>query len=221
MRHWLWVGALVLWLWLGGMGPAQATAVTDLPATPPASWVFDEADVFSPSTVNQVNRTLTQLSQDTGFQVHVVSLRRLDYGETASSFGEKLFQRWFPDGGAKQVLLTLVARTATADLQAGSEVIPLLPSATALSIVEDTLLKLVRRDVYNQALVDTVTRLQAVLSGQPDPGPPPEDVERIEGNFATAAETRQTKDISTAVVVVLLILATVIPMVTYYWYVQR
>ncbi|MEN9208292.1 MAG: TPM domain-containing protein [Gloeomargarita sp. GMQP_bins_120] len=221
MGRWLWVGVLVLWLWLGGMAAAQATAVSDLPATPPASWVFDEADVFSPSTVNQVNRILTQLSQDTGFQVHVVSLRRLDYGETANSFGEKLFQRWFPDGGARQVLVTLVARTATADLQAGAEVLPLLPSATAVSVVEETLLKPVRNNVYNLALVNTVARLQAILSGQPDPGPPPEEVERIEGTFATAAETRQSRDIWTAVVIVLLILATVIPMVTYYWYVQR
>ncbi|MEN9244651.1 MAG: TPM domain-containing protein, partial [Gloeomargarita sp. DG02_5_bins_242] len=180
-----------------------------------------QGEVFSPSTVNEVNRRLTQLAQATGLQVHVVSLRRLDYGETATSFGEKLFQRWFPDGGANQVLLTLVARTATADLQAGAAVLPLLSSETALSITQDTLLKPVRNNIYNQALLDTVERLSLVLSGQPDPGPPPEEMEPTAGNFATVAATRQQKDWSTAVVIILLILATVIPMVTYYWYVLR
>jgi uncharacterized protein len=46
-------------------------------------------------------------------------------------------------------------------------------------------------------------------------------VEPTAGNFATIEETRKQKDFSTAVVIVLLILATVIPMVTYYWYVLR
>ncbi len=218
--RWLWGLALVLWLWVGQLAPAGATAVGELPATPP-QWVLDQGEVFSPSTVNQVNRHLTQLSQDTGVQVRIVSLRRLDYGETASSFGEKLFQRWFPDGGAQQVLITLVARTATADLQAGADVIPRLPSATALSIIQETLLQPVRQNIYNQALLDTVQRLSLVLSGQPDPGPPAEVVEPTAGNFATVAATREQKDWATAVVIVLLILATVIPMVTYYWYVLR
>jgi uncharacterized protein len=218
--RWLWALALTLLVWLGYGGAAWATAVNELPATPP-QWVLDQAEVFSPSTINQVNRTLTRLAQDTGFQVRVVSLRRLDYGETAASFGEKLFQRWFPDGGARQVLVTLVARTATADMQAGAAVTPLLPAATALSITQETLLRPVRQNIYNQALLDTVERLHLILSGQPDPGPPPEDVEPTAGNFATVAETHEQRDWATAAVIVLLILATVIPMVTYYWYVQR
>ncbi|MEN9215129.1 MAG: TPM domain-containing protein [Gloeomargarita sp. DG02_4_bins_56] len=218
--RWLWGLGLTLVLFLGQGLPAWATAVSELPATAP-QWVLDQGEVFSPSTVNEVNRRLTQLAQATGLQVHVVSLRRLDYGETATSFGEKLFQRWFPDGGANQVLLTLVARTATADLQAGAAVLPLLSSETALSITQDTLLKPVRNNIYNQALLDTVERLSLVLSGQPDPGPPPEEMEPTAGNFATVAATRQQKDWSTAVVIILLILATVIPMVTYYWYVLR
>ncbi|APB32989.1 Beta-propeller domains of methanol dehydrogenase type [Gloeomargarita lithophora Alchichica-D10] len=218
--RWLWGLGLALCLLLGNVTPVWATAVSELPATPP-QWVLDQGEVFSPSTVNQVNRTLTQLTQDTGLKVHIVSLRRLDYGETATSFGEKLFQRWFPQGGADQVLVTLVARTATADLQAGAAVTPRLSSETALSITQETLLKPVRNNIYNQALVDTVQRLSLVLSGQPDPGPPPEEIEPTAGNFATVAETRQKKDFSTAIVIILLILATVIPMVTYYWYVLR
>lgn len=62
-----WLGGVVLTLMLlvGNMAPVWATAVSELPATPP-QWVLDQGEVFSPSTVNQVNRTLTQLNKDTG-----------------------------------------------------------------------------------------------------------------------------------------------------------
>ncbi|MEN9244116.1 MAG: TPM domain-containing protein, partial [Gloeomargarita sp. DG02_5_bins_242] len=80
--RWLWGLGLTLVLFLGQGLPAWATAVSELPATAP-QWVLDQGEVFSPSTVNEVNRRLTQLAQATGLQVHVVSLRRLDYGETA------------------------------------------------------------------------------------------------------------------------------------------
>ena len=57
----------------------------------------------------------------------------------------------------------------------------------------------------------------AVLSGEPDPGPPAiVDNIQVEGTFATAEETEATKSDSTTLVIFLLIGATVIPMVTYY-----
>ena len=57
----------------------------------------------------------------------------------------------------------------------------------------------------------------AVLSGLEDPGPPAVKELNIEGTFTTAEDT---DDRSAAIwTIVLLILATVIPMVTYFWYV--
>ncbi|HEY9837120.1 MAG TPA: hypothetical protein V6D27_09510, partial [Vampirovibrionales bacterium] len=70
---------------------------------------------------------------------------------------------------------------------------------------------------YNQALTDVSDRMIAVLSGQPDPGPPIIDTSlNIERTFATAEETDSGN--ATMVVIVLLVLATVIPMATYYFY---
>jgi uncharacterized protein len=57
----------------------------------------------------------------------------------------------------------------------------------------------------------------AVLSGLEDPGPPEVKELNIEGTFTTAEETDDRS--ATIWTIVLLVLATVIPMVTYFWYV--
>lgn len=68
-------------------------------------------------------------------------------------------------------------------------------------------------------MTDGINRLVAVLSGETDPGPP-KVVEvalpQSGRNFKTAEETDGTS--STIVVVGLLIAATIIPMVTYFWF---
>ena len=69
---------------------------------------------------------------------------------------------------------------------------------------------------YNQALIEAEKRLTAVLSGQTDPGPPLVQDISLEGTFATAEETDDKS--ATIWVVVLLALATLIPMVTYFLY---
>lgn len=70
---------------------------------------------------------------------------------------------------------------------------------------------------YNQAFLDASDRLVAVISGNPDPGPPVvEETIQTEGTFARAEDTDDRS--ATVIVVVLLVLATVIPMATYYFY---
>ena len=70
---------------------------------------------------------------------------------------------------------------------------------------------------YNEAFAAASTRIATVLSGEPDPGAPEVvDNIQVEGTFKKAEETDQGN--ATVVVVVLLVLATVIPMVTYFWY---
>jgi uncharacterized protein len=61
--------------------------------------------------------------------------------------------------------------------------------------------------------------LAAVLSGEPDPGPPiVENKISAESTFTKAEDTDRGS--ATILVVVLLILATVIPMLTYFAYVR-
>jgi uncharacterized protein len=95
-----------------------------------------------------------------------------------------------------------------------------LTSDIATSIANETLLAPLRDgNKYNQAFLDASDRLVAVLSGQPDPGPP-QIIEKVqaERTFKTAEETEEERGNATAWVVGLLIAATVIPMATYYIY---
>jgi uncharacterized protein len=184
------------------------------------SWVIDQAGALSRVTRNEISGELDKLAKQTGKEVRFVTIHRLDYGETVESFAQKLFQKWFPtpEAQADQVLLVLDNVTNTIAVQTGEAVKEILPDEVAESVAQETMMVPLRDgNKYNQAFLDASDRLVAVLSGQPDPGPPViEDNIQTEGTFARAEETDDRS--ATIVVVVLLVLATVIPMATYYLY---
>jgi uncharacterized protein len=212
---------LTLQLWLTASPTAQATGVYSLPNSPPdANWVIDQAGALSRVTRSEINSELEKLAEQTGKQVRFVTIHRLDYGETVDSFAEQLFKKWFPtvESQAGQVLLVLDNVTNTTTIKTSSDIKDLLTDEIAQSVAQETVMVPLRQDnKYNQAFLDASDRLVAVLSGQPDPGPPlVEDAVQTEGTFARAEETDDRS--ATIVVVVLLVLATVIPMATYYFY---
>ncbi len=202
--------------------PASATGVYQMPNLNVGSstWVLDKAEVLSRINEGKINNALEKLAKDTGNQVRVVTIHRLDYGETAQSFTDKLFEKWFPtpEAQAHQTLLVLDNLTNTTGIRSGDAVKSIMPDNIANSVVSETLMVPLREgDKYNQAFGDATDRLVAVLSGKPDPGPPVvKDTVQVEGTFKSAEET--DKGTSTIIVVVLLVAATVIPMATYYWY---
>lgn len=214
--------ALTALIWISGGTPASATGVYDIPnvTVGDATWVIDQADILSRLTESNISTKLEALAKETGNEVRFVTIRRLDYGETMESFTDKLFEKWFPtpEAQSNQVLLTLDNVTNNTAIQAGSLVKDLLPEQTAESIAQETVMVPLRNgNKYNQALVDATDRLIAVLSGEPDPGPPVVELNiQTEGTFATAEETDDRS--ATVIVVGLLIVATVIPMATYFLY---
>ncbi len=209
-------------LWLLGTASASATGVYSMPnlAAGDDTWVVDQATALSRVTRNEISGELQALAKATGTEVRFVTLHRLDYGETAATFADKLFQKWFPtpEAQANQVLLVLDNVTNTAAVKTGAEVPADLTEDIAASIAQETLMAPLRQgNKYNQAFLDASDRLVAVLSGEADPGPPViEDTVQTEGTFARSEETDDRS--ATVIVVVLLVLATVIPMATYYFY---
>lgn len=201
--------------------PAAATGAYELPGSVDESlWVVDEADTLSRLTEVNLTQTLKSLAAKTGNQVRLVTLHRLDYGETVESFAEQLFTQWFPtaDEQAPQAVLVLDNVTNTSALRAGDEVKGYLSNEIAESVAQETLLAPIRAgNKYNQAFSDATNRLVAVLSGDPDPGPPiVEEIVQTEGTFATSEETKESN--ATVWVIGLLAAATIIPMATYYFY---
>lgn len=209
------------------VGPAQAIAPFQLPtvAAGEATWIVDDADIISRINEGKISNRFSKLASETGNEVRLVTIRHFDYGETIQTFTDKLFERWYPtaEEQANQTLLVLDEVTKTVGIRVGEDSTALLPEDIATSIAQETVLvPLLEGDKYNQAFLDGTTRLVAVLSGQDDPGPPvfDENFDSLsESTFASAEATEENRGNNAILLIVLLVLATVIPMATYYWYV--
>lgn len=202
--------------------PAMATGLYDLPDfNSEEVWVVDTADAISLSNQKKLTSTFKQLANETGQEIRMVAIRRLDYGETVDSLAEEVFSAWYPDAEVKanQTLLLIDTLTNNVVLRTGESAQGLVNAEIAKSVIDETVGYNIRQgDKYNQAFIDAGDRLVAVLSGQEDPGPPTivDDIQ-VEGTFTKAEDTDQGS--ATIWVIGFLILATVIPMATYFWYV--
>lgn len=200
--------------------PALATGLYEIPNLTPDTWVVDLAEVISRVNEGKISNTFQDLAKQTGNEVRIITVRRLDYGETPETFTQGLFEKWFPSKQSQEnqtILMINTAANGTA-IVSGDKVKAVMSDDIAKSIANETLTAPLREgDKYNQAFLDASDRLVAVLSGNPDPGPPQmiEKVE-VEGNFKKLQ--KEEKSNATAWIVGLLIAATVIPMATYYIY---
>lgn len=204
--------------------PASATGVYQMPnlAAGDRTWVIDQAEVLSLVNEGKISSKLEDLAKQTGKEVRMVTIRRLDYGETPASFIQALFEKWFPtsEAQANQTLLMIDTLTNGTAIVSGDQVKSLMTDKIAQSVANETVLVPLREgEKYNQAFLDASDRLVTVLSGQPDPGPPQvAETVPVEGTFKSAEETNSGN--ATIWVVGLLIAATIIPMATYYLYVR-
>ncbi|MEB3215112.1 MAG: TPM domain-containing protein [Nostocales cyanobacterium 94392] len=200
--------------------PAFATGVYNIPNLTSDTWIVDEADLISRFNEGRISSAFDELAKQTGNEVRIVTIRRLDYGETPDSFTKALFEKWFPtkEAQANQTLLTIDSVTNGTAIITGDQVKSVMSDDIAKSIASETVLVPLRNgNKYNQAFLDAQERLVTVLSGEPDPGPPEVTNEvQVEGTFTKAGETNRGN--ATAWVIGLLIAATVIPMATYYIY---
>lgn len=202
--------------------PAKAIGVYQMPKVNAGepTWVIDKAEVLSRLNEGKLSKTLEDLAKKTGNEVRMVTIHRLDYGETPESFTKALFEKWFPTAQAQanQTVLVIDTLTNGTAIQTGEAVKSIMSDDIAQSVASETVVVPLRDgNKYNQGLLDASDRIVAVLSGQPDPGPPvvAQNVQ-VEGTFKSAEET-DTKN-STIWVVAILIIATVVPMATYFFY---
>ena len=204
---------LSVFVWPAG---AWATGLADLPAQLPQSQVLDDADLLSRSASAELDRRLQDFGAD-HIDARLVTLRRLDYGLSLDALGEQLLQRWAPQEQDRSLLLLLIesqnnsaAVAVSADLQ---EQLPAaLLSSTAISTMGLPLREGAR---YRQASLDALARLEVVLNGGDDPGPP-QLIERVpvDTNIPTREETQSSNALIW--VVVLLVLGTLVPMITWW-----
>ncbi|OKH19720.1 photosystem II repair protein Psb32 [[Limnothrix rosea] IAM M-220] len=217
----LWLVSVVL-VFGGFVLPAQATGVYDVPYSTPDQpiWLVDQAEAISRANDGRLNRELETLAEKTGKGLHFVAIRRLDYGQTIEEFAEKVFAKWFPTAadGSDEMVIAVDVLTNNVAIALGENLKEKFPEETIKSITEKTVGYPLRKSAYNQALLEAEERVSAIFAGEADPGPPQIAEINIESTFTKAEDTKTTS--STIWLIVLLVLATAIPMGTYWWYVR-
>ena len=195
---------------------ALATGLADFPVQRPSSHVLDSADVLSRAASGDVNQRLEQFSE-LGVDARLVTLRRLDYGISLETLGEELLQQWQDEASRDGLLLLLIeGQNNSAAVVASRALLEQLPSTLLSSTAISTMgLQLREGSRYRQASLDALSRLEVVLNGGEDPGPP-QLVERmpVETNIPTKEETESSN--AFLWVVVLLVVGTLVPMITWW-----
>ena len=197
---------------------AVAVSAQDFPLSLPDEVVLDSGDVLSRASRNEISTRLQELNQ---FHVdaRLVTLRRLDYGLSLSAFGDELLDRWGEESNlTDRPLLIFLEETQSkqATVVAAKELLDQLPESLLRSTGRTTMGQPLRDgDRFRQATLDGVSRIEIVLNGGEDPGPPVQlELASNPTNIPTAEETEESNAFTW--VVVLLVVGTIVPMATWW-----
>ena len=197
---------------------AFAITTEDFPVARPEGHVVDSADVLSRVSRSQIEGRLVELGNER-LDARLITLRKLDYGVSLSNFGSSLIDRWSTNAGEKELPLLVMlidAQTKQTVVLADTSLRSTLPDALLQSTGRTTMNKpVVGGERYQQASFDAIARLQVVLDGGEDPGPPIETFSTIKQTNIPSQEQTQSSN-ATLVVVVLMVVGTIVPMATWW-----
>lgn len=197
--------------------PLFAAGVYDYPAEAPQQRLIDPAGLFSRSTAKELQHRLEDFEAG-HVQAHLLSVERLDYGLELESLGRQIVERWSQasPGGDSNLLLLIDAQTNTAAVVASPDLLMQLPEALLISTADTTMgLPMRMGSRYRQASLEALNRLEVVLNGADDPGPPEQQEQaEVVTNIPTRAETAAGSGFTW--VVVLLVVGTIVPMLTWW-----
>jgi uncharacterized protein len=201
---------------------AAAVSAADLPARPPADHVIDGAEVFSRASRGELERKLADFGSDR-VDARLVTVSRLDYGLSLDQLGRELIERWSAaepaseaTSGQPLLLLLIDAKTKATAVLSSPSLERQLPAQLQRSTARTTMaLPLREGNRYRQGSVDALDRLAVVLQGGEDPGEPvQEEAAPIVSNVPSKEETAGSNAFTW--VVVLLVVGSVVPMVTWW-----
>ena len=170
--------------------PALPLSLGDLPIEPPSARVLD---------------------------ARLVTVSRLDYGLTLPELSRQLLERWSSaPGGDARLLLLIDSQTKSAAIAASPALERQLPPDLLRSTARTTMAQPLREgNRYRQASLDALERLSTVLRGGEDPGEPAvSEATVVATNIPTREETASSNAFTW--VVVLLVVGTIVPMLTWW-----
>ena len=195
--------------------PSEAIAPVDFPASAPEGHVLDSAEALSRASTGELGARLSDLSVD-HINANLVTVRRLDYNIDLDSFASELLTRWQGSPDDSDLLIAIDTGANAVSIAADQTLLQRLPNSLLESTADETMAVALRDGGrYRQATIDGLSRLETVLAGQEDPGPP-ELIEQVAvvSNVPSKEETEESNALIW--VAVLLVLGTLIPMATWW-----
>lgn len=194
--------------------PILAGAV---PEQRPVANVIDESGSLTKSSINFIEKSLSNLKEAGSGDIYFVSIRSLPFEQTPREYAKELFDKWGLD--QKDIVVVLANKIAKAGIFYGTQVNS-LSEKTVKSIGEETYSFKAKEEQYGSAAIDVNNRLVSILSNKGDPGPPQISRDNDSSNFKTAKKTEEQRSKYIAIIVILLVIAFVVPMFQFFWYVK-
>jgi len=113
----------------------------------------------------------------------------------------------------------LVNKLAKAGISYGNQ-ITTLPDEIVKSICEETYTYKAKDEQYSSAALDVNNRLVSILLEKGDIGAPSFKLSSTSSNFKTAKKTEESRSKYIAIIAILLIIAFVVPMIQFFYYVK-
>lgn len=123
--------------------------------------------------------------------------------------------------GDKKGILLIVTAGKDGALNGGPAFMGAVGDDFIDSIIGENIPVFTQEEKYNECVTSSVKRIEAVLAGTADPGPPIRTDAERKRTYKTKEEVERTKTVSTTVVGTLLVIAVVVPMLQYYGYTSR
>eukprot|EP00200_Dunaliella_tertiolecta_P004548 CAMPEP_0202344052 /NCGR_PEP_ID=MMETSP1126-20121109/3907_1 /ASSEMBLY_ACC=CAM_ASM_000457 /TAXON_ID=3047 /ORGANISM="Dunaliella tertiolecta, Strain CCMP1320" /LENGTH=274 /DNA_ID=CAMNT_0048935203 /DNA_START=23 /DNA_END=847 /DNA_ORIENTATION=+ len=209
---------------LAGGAPALASEF-DLLAEPKptTSYYIDDAGALSKSTKSDLDKKLKDLEEKTGYRVEVLTLRKLEYETDAFSYTDKILKNWYPSKDELDTKGAILVMTSGKEgaVSGGDSFMNAVGEELLDSIVGDQIPIYTEQEKYNLTVESTVDRIAAKLEGKEVPDGPMREDQSRRRTFRTKEETDKSKNVTTTVVLSLLLIACVVPMLQYYGYVAK
>nr|UXY88334.1 CMESO_411 [Cryptomonas curvata] len=195
-------------------GSFNAVAVPDVN---PKQNITDETGTLTKSSISYIEKSLTKIREVKQSEVYFVSVRNLPYGTDPQEYARDLFQKW--ELGSNDVIVVLVNKLAKAGIYYGNQV-NTLTDEIVQSICNETYSFKAKDEQYSSAALDVNNRLVSILLGKGDPGSPSTNRLNSSSNFKSAKKTEESRSKYIAIIAILLIIAFVVPMVQFFYYVK-
>jgi len=169
------------------------------------------------SAISYIEKSLIKIKETNQTEVFFVSVRNLPYGTDPQEYAKDLFQKW--GLGDKDVIVVLVNKLSKAGIFYGSQV-NTLTNEIVQSICNETYTLKAKDEQYSSAALDVNNRLVSLLLGKGDPGSPSINRLNNSSNFKSAKKTEESRSKYIAIISILLIIAFVVPMFQFFYYVK-